>query len=60
MCRDLVFNRQPLNGSITSLTGSTLTMTGVSVLNPASASQLLFRCRLGMREYKTMMKFQAL
>jgi hypothetical protein len=39
MCRDLLFTRQPLTGSITSLSCSTLTVTSVSVLNPAFPSQ---------------------
>ncbi|WP_220710710.1 hypothetical protein [Enterobacter cancerogenus] len=47
LCRDLLFNHQPLPGSITSRPCSTLTVTGASVLNPTYASQLPFRCRLG-------------
>jgi len=37
-----------------------LTVTGVSVLNPASASQLPLRCRLGLMEYHAVMQIKAL
>lgn len=46
----ILFNRQPLTGSITSRPCSTLTMIGVSVLNPASSSQLPFRHRIALQD----------
>nr|WP_312999072.1 hypothetical protein [Leclercia sp.] len=59
-CAGIFFLTVPLSGSIIILPSSMLTVTNMSVLNPASVSQVPFGRRLDRREYYVVMKVQAL